>query len=192
VSWELLAFAARRHGGVSFARGDAHGLPFGPGAFDVVLCHFVLLWLERPRQALEEMVRVVRPGGWVVACAEPDYGGRIDHPPELAPLGEMQREALRRQGADPEMGRRLAGLFAGAGLQVTVGTLAGQWQRPAAPGEAFEAEWRMRAWDLGDAIAPDELARLKEADRQAMERGERVLFVPTFYALGQKGGLSGR
>jgi hypothetical protein len=122
----------------------------------------------------------------------------VDHPPELAPLGRLQAEALRQQGADPEIGRQLGELFVAAGLQATVGVMAGRWNLPASPGDGFapgggfalgggfEAEWAMRERDLAGLLPPEELRRLRSVDRQALATGQRVLFVPTFYALGRK------
>jgi hypothetical protein len=132
------------------------------------------------------MARVVRPAGRVLACAEPDYGGRVDHPPEAVPLGRLQAEALRRQGADPEIGRRLGELFVAAGLEATVGVMAGHWNLPASPGDGFEAEWAMRERDLAGLLAPGELDRLRSLDRRALAEGRRILFIPTFYAVGLK------
>jgi SAM-dependent methyltransferase len=172
--------------GVSYVQGDAHTLPFPDGSFDVVVCHYLLLWLADPARGVREMARVVRPAGRVLACAEPDYGGRVDHPPEAVPLGRLQAEALRRQGADPEIGRRLGELFVAAGLEATVGVMAGHWNLPASPGDGFEAEWAMRERDLAGLLAPGELDRLRSLDRRALAEGRRILFVPTFYALGLK------
>lgn len=183
---EMLAFARRQGGGVTYVQGDAHALPFPDGAFDIVVCHYLLLWLADPVRGVREMARVIRPNGCVLACAEPDYGGRVDHPPELAPLGRLQADALRQQGAEPEMGRRLGELFAAAGLRTTVGTMAGRWNPPDSPDEsAFEAEWAMREHDLAGLVPPEELRRLRSVDRQALADGRRILFVPTFYALGR-------
>jgi SAM-dependent methyltransferase len=182
----VLAFARQRGDGVTYVQGDAHALPFPGGSFDVVVCHYLLLWLEDPAQAMREMARVVRPAGVVLACAEPDYGGRVDYPPEMDALGRLQAEALCRQGADPEIGRRLGELFVAAGLQATVGVMAGRWELPASPDDGFEAEWAMREHDLAGLLPPEELRRLRAVDRQALAAGPRVLFVPTFYALGRK------
>jgi ubiquinone/menaquinone biosynthesis C-methylase UbiE len=44
-------------------RGDAHALPFVDGAFDVVLCTEVLEHLTEPQRAIDEMFRVLKPGG---------------------------------------------------------------------------------------------------------------------------------
>jgi len=166
------------------SRGDAHHLPYAAGSFRLVVCHYLLLWLAQPLAALGEMRRVTQPGGWVLALAEPDYGGRIDYPDPLAPLGEWQRQALRRQGADADLGRKLAGLFHAAGLQqVEAGVLGSQWQ--GAPDRREHAlEWAVLSADLQGQVAPGELARLQQIDRQAWEQGQRVLFVPTFYAAG--------
>lgn len=182
----MLNFVRQRESRVVYTQGDAHALPFPDGAFDAVVCHYLLLWLTEPVQGVKEMARVTKPGGSVLACAEPDYGGRIDHPPELVDLGRHQTEALRRQGADPEIGRRLAEVFAAAGLQATVGTMSGRWQVQSASGTEFEAEWRMREHDLAGILTAEELRRLRTIDRRALKEGRRTLFVPTFYALGWK------
>ena len=182
----MLTFARRREDGVTYVRGDAHALPFPSGSFDVAVCHYLLLWLADPAQGVREMARVLRPDGCVLACAEPDYGGRVDHPPELASLGRLQAEALRQQGADPNLGRRLGELFVAAGLRATVGVMAGRWNLPASPDAGFEAEWAMREHDLSDLLSPEELRRLRSADYQALVEGRRTLFIPTFYALGRK------
>lgn len=55
---------------VTFQRGDAHKLPFDDDSFDVVTCQTVLMHLADPLAALQEMKRVVRPGG-IVICVEP-------------------------------------------------------------------------------------------------------------------------
>jgi SAM-dependent methyltransferase len=186
----MLNFAMQQESRVTYIQGDAHALPFPDASFDAVVCHYLLLWLADPVQGGREMARVVRPNGRVLACAEPDYGGRIDHPPELIALGQRQTEALRNQGADPEIGRRMGEIFAAGGLGALVGTMAGQWRIPAktdtAPDGGFEAEWAMRERDLNGVLPSEELRRLRTIDRRALEESRRVLFVPTFYALGRR------
>lgn len=58
-------------GTAGFAVGDAYALPCETGSVDCTMCQTLLLHLERPREALAEMVRVTRPGGLIV-CIEPD------------------------------------------------------------------------------------------------------------------------
>jgi ubiquinone/menaquinone biosynthesis C-methylase UbiE len=163
-------------------QGDGHALPFPGGIFDLAFCHFLLLWVSKPEQVAAEMRRVTRPGGAVIALAEPDYGGRIDYPEELNALGRRQAAALRKQGADPRMGRRLAEVFHQSGLQdIEVGVLGGQWKGEFSHRE-WELEWRVLQSDLGKG---QDLDSLRALDWAARERGERVLFVPTFYAMGK-------
>lgn len=184
----MLAAARHYAPGVHLLQGDAHALPFADGTFDVVLCHYLLLWLADPARAVQEMARVVRPGGAILACAEPDYGGRVDYPAELLPLGRLQATSLRRQGTDPEIGRRLGELFCAAGLHTTVGVMAGQWTLPSPPDAALAAEWTVLRQDLAGLATPEELDRWEAIDRQARQAGRRILFVPTFYAYGRKAG----
>src|SRR3990172_4682062 len=87
----------------SLTCGDALSLPYPDETFDITFCHFLLLWVREPRRALLEMRRVTRPGGSVLALAEPDYSARVDEPAELAVLGRWQAESLRGQGADPAL-----------------------------------------------------------------------------------------
>ena len=47
---------------VPLVRGDAHHLPFADGAFDLTMMVTTLEFLERPREALEEALRVARRG----------------------------------------------------------------------------------------------------------------------------------
>jgi len=188
VDARFLDLAQQHTRRMALVRGDALDLPFADATFDIVVCHYLLLWLSDAARGVQEMARVARRSGCVLACADPDYGGRLDHPPELAKLGQLQAKALRQQGADPEIGRRLGALFTAAGLATTVGTMAGQWTVPATPDASFEAEWTMRAHDLAGMLSPEELQRLYELDQQALLNGQRTLFVPTLYALGRPTG----
>ncbi len=49
--------------------GDVHRLPFKASSFDVVLCLEVLEHVERPWVAVEEIRRVLKPGGHLIASA---------------------------------------------------------------------------------------------------------------------------
>jgi SAM-dependent methyltransferase len=174
--------------------GDALSLPYPAGIFDITFCHFLLLWVSDPLRALLEMKRVTRSGGSILALAEPDYNHRRDKPDELAPLGRWQAESLRRQGADPALGARLAELFRQAGIPpIETGILRGSpgsgtgqegRERPPAPGER-ESEWAVLEADLAGIVPVEEIQRMKMLDEQAWESGKRVLYVPTYFAWGQ-------
>jgi len=170
----------------SLACANALLLPYASGVFDITFCHFLLLWVRNPLQALCEMKRVTRPGGSILALAEPDYTARVDKPDVLAPLGRWQAESLRRQGADPSLGRRLAELFRQAGIRpIETGSLHRDGERPPAPGER-DLEWEVLESDLAGLVPAEEIQRLKRLDEAAWECGERVLYVPTFFAWGHR------
>jgi len=177
----MVAYAQGRGGRAEYRAGDAHDLPFRDAWFDVAVCHFTLMWCRDPGKAAQEMVRVTQPGGSILVCAEPDYGGRIDHPD--LPLGRWQIEALRGEGADPCLGRKLRELFALPGVrQADVGLMPGLWD-PAAMRAEFDAEWALWERSLGDIVPPEDLVRVKAADLEAIESGRRLVFMPVFYAL---------
>jgi len=177
--------ATRHAPGVTLVQGDAHQLPFANAQFDCVYYHFTLLWITDPLAALGEAQRLSRSGGWVMALAEPDYGGRIDYPDDLVETGRLQAESLRRQGADTHLGRRLGALFHQAGLQnIETGVLSGQWREPPSQVD-LDLEWAVLEADLRGMLSNQQLTRLRQIDRQAWQSGERLLFVPTFYAIGQ-------
>jgi ubiquinone/menaquinone biosynthesis C-methylase UbiE len=162
---------------------DGHKLPFADGAFDAVYCHYLLLWVADPGQALAEMRRVTRPGGVVIALAEPDYAGRVDFPPPLDELGWLQTKALSQQGANPEMGSQLKGLFEQAGFfNIYSDILEAQWDRASHP--MAPLEWRVLRSDLDGLVTEKDLDQFAALDRDARQYGERVLFIPTFYAIG--------
>ncbi len=181
----FLSLAQRTDPRGRFIAGDAHSLPFRAHSFDLTYCHFLLLWVDDPVRTLAEIVRVTAQGGLVLALAEPDYSARIDHPEPLIELGRLQREALAAQGADPTIGRRLGELFFRAGLTVLeTGLLGGKWSG-APSAESRQSEWQVLESDLQGRIDPFRLAELQRLDVAAWQSGERVLFVPTFYAVGQ-------
>ena len=160
-------------------------LPFKTGSFGTAFCHFLLLWVANPAQVIQEMRRVVRVGGSVMALAEPDYGGRIDYPDSLSTLGKWQMQSLTRQGADPSIGRKLAGLFHQAGLQdVEAGVLGAKWAGTPSK-EDLDLEWAVMQFDLEGMLPHEDIEKMRSQETTLWERGERVLFVPTFYAWGR-------
>lgn len=53
-------------GALEFKEGDAYALPLEDGSFDAAFAHMVLHSLESPERAIEEMARILRPGGQIV------------------------------------------------------------------------------------------------------------------------------
>lgn len=80
-SARMLAIAAeklaeRRHR-VTFVRHPAAPLPFAADSFDVVTCLEALEFFPSDEEALEEMVRVLRPGGTLLATRRCGWEGRM-------------------------------------------------------------------------------------------------------------------
>jgi len=167
------------------ACGDALCLPYPTGTFDITFCHFLLLWVGDPLQVLAEMKRVTRRGGHILALAEPDYSARMDRPAELIPLGRWQTESLRGQGANPSLGSKLAESFFQAGIELVETGAIREVDNEAQPSSEWELEWAVLESDLAGLVSSEEIQRFKEVDRQARERGERILRVPTYFAWGR-------
>ena len=53
---------------VEWVLGEAANLPFAEASFDVVTCRFAFHHMLQPAAALQEMIRVARPGGMIVIC----------------------------------------------------------------------------------------------------------------------------
>lgn len=171
--------------GAELTQGDGHTLPYPRDCFDLTICHFLLLWVTHPEVVVTEMARVTAPGGAVFILAEPDYGGRIDYPLELEQLGIWQHEALKSQGAEPNLGRQLASILNKAGLKnIEVGVLGGQWKGKPEKDE-WESEWMVLLSDLQNYVPLERLEQLQKIDANAWKRGERILYVPTFYGWGR-------
>ena len=61
-------------GEVAYVRGDASHLPFRDGTFEAVCCFAALYLIEEPLRALDELVRVLAPGGRVALLASVSRG----------------------------------------------------------------------------------------------------------------------
>ena len=74
LSEEMLAIARRKTASANFQLGDAEALPFADGEFDAVTCAFGVRNFVHLEKGLEEMLRVLKPGGRMVILelATPD------------------------------------------------------------------------------------------------------------------------
>jgi len=99
---------------LEFIKADVHHLPFADAGFDRCHARNVFEVVEDPRQALEEMIRVLRPGGIIVIPA-PDYGSlSIDGSDR--PLTRAILNYIGDVESNGWVGRQLPYLFAQAGL----------------------------------------------------------------------------
>ncbi|MBC7939437.1 MAG: class I SAM-dependent methyltransferase [Chitinophagaceae bacterium] len=98
-----LAFARQRPGaaGVRFIEGDAQALPLPNTCVDAAVMALVLFFLPDPARGLQEMLRVVRPGGtiaayhWDMAHPRPCGGPATTRCPGRYPNSGLARTGYR-------------------------------------------------------------------------------------------------
>jgi ubiquinone/menaquinone biosynthesis C-methylase UbiE len=112
---ELATAAARKAGvNVEFRVGDAAGLPFDTGSFDLAVCQAAFKNFSRPARALAEFHRVLRPGGTAI-------------------VHDMSRDA---SGSD--IAEEVRGMGIGAGSAAMTRVILGQLRRRAYSPSQFE------------------------------------------------------
>jgi ubiquinone/menaquinone biosynthesis C-methylase UbiE len=102
---------------VRFATGDVYALDFEDASFDVVHAHQVLQHLRDPVLALQELRRVLRPGG-TLAARDSDYAAFVWAPrdPRLDRWNQLYHAITARNGAEADAGRYLLGWAQAAGF----------------------------------------------------------------------------
>lgn len=70
-SLAMLERAEAANPGADLRRAEVSAIPFGRGEFDLVICIEVLRYLDDPRPCVQEMARVLKPGGLCIATATP-------------------------------------------------------------------------------------------------------------------------
>jgi 2-polyprenyl-3-methyl-5-hydroxy-6-metoxy-1,4-benzoquinol methylase len=131
---------------VTFGVGDVYALDAPDDSFDVVHAHQVLQHLTDPVAALREMARVCRPGG-LIAVRDVDYGALAWHPADagLEDWLDLYRRVHRRNGSQPEAGRRLVSWAHAAGLREVTATTSSWCFAGAAEREWWGNSWAGRA-----------------------------------------------
>ena len=167
--------------------GDAHNLPFKDNSFDISICNLVLMWAKNPQKVVNEMARVVKKGGKVVASLEPDFGGKIHWPVNEKVDAIFAGEAIKKRGGDPHIGRKLRMLFMNAGLKPEVGL--GN-QRIWSCEEDKHSYLRSRGfyWDVLRRMGLQEM-EIKKWEKEhlsSLDNGSQFNFFPQFYAIGKK------
>jgi SAM-dependent methyltransferase len=177
----MAAFAAERYPGNRFLATDENGLLRQELAFDLIIISFVLLWQARPLIFLRRLKKLLRAGGTLLIAAEPDYGGRIDFPDELAFLNEIFSSHILAGRGDPFIGRKLKDLLEKSGWRGDVG-LASHLHFPEMADPAdWEREWRF--WQELAGIPEPTLARILRLEKKALRRRQRLVLFPIFYAV---------
>ncbi len=193
LSPAAIADARREHGGARFVEGDLRSLPFESDEFEHVACFEALAHFAEPEHVLDELTRVLKPGGTLLASApNPDVypAGNPLHLSEIAPE-QLERllsarfanvavhpqhtffaSLLGEPGLDPASGApERAGRVAVLGDQswrsaLHAVAIAGNRELPAPP------DWLV----LGEAVGYEEQRRLLESWQDRAVRAEAEVF----------------
>ncbi len=114
-----LAFARARASVrlAKFSKGDAMALPFAGGSFDAAVMALVLVFVSDPRKGVEEMVRVVKPGGTVATYMWDMSDDRSPLDPIILEMRGMGLAPPRPPRMDASRMEALRGLWNAAGLE---------------------------------------------------------------------------
>jgi SAM-dependent methyltransferase len=167
--------------------GDAQHLPFKNEMFDIAICNLVLMWASNPQHVVNEMTRVVKKGGKVVASLEPDFGGKI-HWPENKRIDRIfAGEAVQKRGGDPHIGRKLRMLFVKAGLKTYVG-LGNQriWSCEEDKASYLLSKKFYCSVLKKSGLAKDDIKKWEQEFLTSIKDNVQFDFFPQFYAIGEK------
>jgi ubiquinone/menaquinone biosynthesis C-methylase UbiE len=103
---------------IDFRAGDAQDLPFADASFDRVLCVDTLEWVADPLLAVQEMQRVMKPGG-VALIIHSDFDTQVFNASDID-LNRRIVHAFNDAGPKGQIGRELPGLCRQAGISVEV------------------------------------------------------------------------
>ncbi|MHB1486739.1 MAG: class I SAM-dependent methyltransferase [Acidimicrobiales bacterium] len=105
---------------VSFGPGDIYELPFEDDHFDLVSARLIFQYLDDPMRAIDEIRRVLRPGGGV-CLIDADDGLSITYPQPSEAFTRLQQAFAAVQaarGGDRQVGRKLSTYLHHGGFDV--------------------------------------------------------------------------
>ncbi len=103
----------------TFRTANAYELPFEDNSFDLVFSHALFEHLSRPLEVMNEIQRVLRPGGLAALCSM-DWNQTLIAPdsPSMGFALEAHRSFMERNGGCTEAGSWLAPWSLDAGLDI--------------------------------------------------------------------------
>ena len=116
----IKAATERQVDNVRFQVANISGLPFADRSFDAVFTSAVLEHLSDPGQALQELYRVLKPGG-LVGIIHTDWGTPLISPPDdsVSQFFTLFERGFNHHGGSLHRGRHLRGMMRQVGFIVT-------------------------------------------------------------------------
>jgi ubiquinone/menaquinone biosynthesis C-methylase UbiE len=184
---QMLAVARRKAtalnlANTTFRTGDVSALPFEAHSFDAVTSRFCLMFLPEVQKAAAEIVRVLKPGGWVAAA--------VWSSPDKNPSIGLSMEAIKKVVELPQPDPTAPGIFRLA----KPGDLAGMLQQAGlvdVTDQEFLAEWSYASAEeyytsLMEIAAPVQNLMAKLLDAQKQEVKRLILQAATQYQRGNR------
>jgi ubiquinone/menaquinone biosynthesis C-methylase UbiE len=162
---------------------NAYDPPFQANSFDLIVCHYFLLWLSDPLAVLRAARNVLKSGGYLAVFAEPDYASRRVLPDGMKNLATLQNQSLAAQGANLEIGRNLGQLLTSSGFSVLEYGLMKEANENALQLSTSEKNVLHADWKFLDQRREAEITQ-EELENLLMSVPDRW-YVPTYYALAQ-------
>ena len=156
---------------LKFVCGDAQEMQFARNSFDFVYSRMLFQYLQKKEQAMDEIVRVCRPGGTVLLQ---DLDGQLlwNYPeePALQRTLEQVLGALGKTGFDPFVGRKLFRLAQRAGLENLKVQVECYHLIAGEPSRQILEQWKLKL-----DIALPQIAHVLGSERKAQEQIGRFI-----------------
>ena len=110
ISDQLIQKATSEYQGsnLKFEKADAYKLSFPDNYFDLVHARFLFQHLQRPLNALQEIYRVLKPGGRLCVIDVDDHWFTLyPEPASIQPFRQQILSLQQQKGGDPFIGRKL-------------------------------------------------------------------------------------
>lgn len=174
---------------ITLVRSHAMNLPFKDNTFDAVVFCGVLMYIPDKQKAVNEMARVTKNGGVVLATMEPDYGNVIVYPENCA--FPIVFNDLEKIGADLKTGRKLRALFSRAGLDPEVGMFTEYFDELNQDPEEQVKRFLNRFWFIERSLKQNgwtsgKIEEYKQTQIDLIKKKIFFHFLPAFYAIGKK------
>lgn len=166
-------------GEIPFILGDGHCLPFREQCFDIVTCGISLSHFSDIPKALEEVKRVLRPGGSFITSA---WGSEGENPSKAAAI-EVRRRFLKEREVlyggsfseemweDVEQGCEVLRQAGFTDVQVRTQSLCGEYRNPSEAVETALA-WPLTRYRIAQMDASDQEKLRQETAAAINEVGD--------------------
>jgi SAM-dependent methyltransferase len=166
----MLEVARHKAPQVEWRQGPAEALPFDSESFDAVVSQFGLMFFRDRQAAIQEMVRVLRPGGRLVVAV----WDALENTPGYAAVTELLLRLFDDEAADALRApyvlgdaRVLRSLFSGMGVRdLEIQTQQGTVRFPSIQSWVYTD---VKGWTLADMISDAEFELLAEEAESALQ-----------------------